>query len=960
MRRKNSTAPERGVENQTITVGGLGTAGGDYKTRVRATTHEGIHSPWTEDVEFTLTDAAEGTASDPNLPDVPSNLALFAMLNAILVKFSDEFNGDNPLMAHNTGLYEIQISNASNLFPATGNEWTFTIASQESDYVSEDVKTFKVPTGDGFVCGGLKSESGGRTHYVRVRAINSSGTASGWSPVGSVDLDTDDPSQAGTVISDGAIYTGHIAANTILGTNIFGGTITATKMNANEIFATGIRLPSAADPDSAADYAAALTFNIDADGNMWWGDYDDIDAAITGAQKSYITAAGNATFVGEISTDTVGNARIVLADNTTGAAVDGGDSAGGYAYILGWTEQASEAIPGHAVWTDESGVAAGYFVAPRYHSGFNYSGVRLRDDNTTKAEAILVASTGSWAGVVKGADVGNYGAGAVTHADSSFVISTADGAYIYNSANAPSSTTNRLYSLSGSLYWGDDEIGSGSGDITAVNTATDSGLSGGAVSGVVGLNVDLSNLPVLTGSETLTTSDWVGIYDNDESQNNKVTIGDIVGLVPDDGIQSIVLNDGVAGSGLSGPTAVIYVDLNELNNNAPVAVGDQIVMTDSSTLNVTTRCSVQDLIDLVPDDGIQTLTLNAGVAGTGLSGPDAVIYVDMNELGTVAAATDDYVVITDTSVYNNTTRCTVQSIVDLASGGTTYTFSSPLSESSGTVSIDLSGYSPTSHTHSSVTGNLTLGGTYPYLYGNNLTVQATGNAYLRAGSGGNYGVTVWSGGETTIYNGTTANFKALGGYNQSLTIFPDVNATRNLGSSSKWWNYSYHYKMDTSALPGAAGSGWYMWFNTSDQVMKASSSERIKKDIVTIPTTEALDRIKALRPVEFSAKTNPSALVIDDMWEFKRYRGFIAEEAAAVDKDYGLYNWWKSDDPESEDYDKTLPSLSSLQDEWTDEEIAAYYDLDKAKPQMFDLHAILADSVAAIQALEARIAVLEG
>jgi len=255
----------------------------------------------------------------------------------------------------------------------------------------------------------------------------------------------------------------------------------------------------------------------------------------------------------------------------------------------------------------------------------------------------------------------------------------------------------------------------------------------------------------------------------------------------------------------------------------------------------------------------------------------------------------------------------------------------------------------------------TLSGGISFSNGNHITGSASSHVYFQGGGG--TGSTAWlrenSSGSAKISCGS-------GLINVYATLTPYTSLGHDLGGGSNWWDYSYHKKMDTSALPGAAGSGWYMWFNTSDEVMKASSSERIKKDIVTIPTTEALDRIKALRPVEFTPKTNTDALAIDDLWEFKRYRGFIAEEAAAVDKDYGLYNWWKSNDPESEDYDKTLPSLSSLQKEWTDEEVDDYYDLDEARPQMFDLHAILADSVGAIQELsnkldaaEARLAALE-
>jgi hypothetical protein len=261
--------------------------------------------------------------------------------------------------------------------------------------------------------------------------------------------------------------------------------------------------------------------------------------------------------------------------------------------------------------------------------------------------------------------------------------------------------------------------------------------------------------------------------------------------------------------------------------------------------------------------------------------------------------------------------------------------------------------------------NLVGGATTPvthdfYLSGSRI-IQATGNLYMRSGSGANYGAVAWSNGVTSLYyaTGTQLQTGTSGVSIHGVNLWPSTHNTQNLGLSGNWWKYSYHYKMDASVLPSWSGTGWYMWINDADQVMRATSSERVKTGVTTISPTDALARIKGLRPVEFTPTNNPSDLVIDDLWQYERFKGFIAEEVAVVDHDYGVWNWWKSDDPESEGYDKTLPSLCSIQDEWTEEEVTAYYDLDKANPVMFDVHAILADSVAAIQALEARIAVLE-
>jgi len=989
MRRKNSTPPDRGQEDQSITVGGLGTAGGDYKTRVRAVSHEGVQSEWSSEVQFTLTDSAEGTGSDPNLPDLVSNVEIRGMLNAIYVEFDDEFFAtDKPLMSYNMGSYEIEVSNVSNAFPATGNVWT-TKLGDDPDAGPPDGPTrkFNVPTGAGFICTGMKSTgSGGLEHFVRVRGINSNGsTSSAYSTVASVTLDTDDVSQTAVVIGQNAIYATHVKAGTLTAEELQAGTITATEISSGQIFASQIQLP-AANPGTdgeANEFHATRKFTIDQDGNMWWGNYEFFDTDVGADQaaadansafhnnNSYISASGNAQFVGTISTGAGldgdmfaggddGESRMVLGDNAY--TLGFGGSSTGYGYLLGFTGNSLEAIPGHAVFTEEYWVmtddttdwtGAAYLVAPRLHGGFNYAGVRLRDPQTGGAsngdgEALLVHPSTDYMGLVRG----NRPEGSGTaYAEVTGVVTAPGGWRVTHNELASGSTPGgltldsgtpatgdddtgadrvKLWNDGGDLMWGDTNVGGGSGDITAVNTATNSGLSGGAVSGAVGLNVDLSNLPVLTGAETLTTSDWVGIYDNDESQNNKVTVGDIVGLAPQGDVIGVgqTTSRGIVVTGQAGPTPYVGLDIYNNLSTTTIDGADWVAVWDSN-LNAHRRVTIQSILDLGGGGDVTGITTDStsGLYTVSSGGPIPDIRLDVDRLATTTVSVSDLVAVFDFTA-GGTRKVTVQSIVDLAA---------------------------------SQTGNLTLGGTYPYLYGNNLTVQATGNAYLRAGSGGNYGVTVWSGGETTIYNGTTANFKALGGYNQSLTIFPDVDATRNLGSGSKWWNYLYAKKMDFSAIAYATGTGYYLWLQSADdQIRTAGSSERIKKDITTVVTSDALDRIKALRPVEFSAKKGHSNLAIDNLWEYERFRGFIAEEAAAVSHQYGVYNWWKSNDPESEDYDKPRPHISTIQDEWTDEEVAAYYDLDEAKPHMYSDQAILADAVAAIQALEARIAVLEG
>jgi hypothetical protein len=1028
---RRTTSVNRRSTQQEVVIHGLpsGPEGKEYEVSARSVTKTHLTSGYHVGDDFTVAASSlDDVTGESDAPDGVSNISLFPMLNAILVKFSDLNGGNDHAMVGNRGRYEIQISNNSGSFSeSSGNEWTQTFGTNTSGQTGDDAQTYVVPSGDGFICAGLKSESPARRHFVRVRSVNWDNTpqtaSGGWS-TGSgeysewVDLDLADQSQLGVIIGKEGIWASHIKAGTIDTTRIDTGTLTASNADIGQIFTSAIRMPQPATADDAGELndgtvGNEMTFNINHDGDVWWGNYSTIANAKSGTvvsgtdgSTSWIDKTGNAQFIGTISTGAgsatdilasgnAGEPRLVLGDNA-GSVVDTGDSTGGYGYILGFTGVATEAIPGHAVWTDESGIAAGYFVAPRFHSGFNYSGVRLRDNHTTHAEALLVSSAGGWAGLVKGTDVGS-----TAHAEPSFVVNAAGGIYLYDD-NAPSPYTNRLYSVSGDLYWNGVEVGAGgSGDLTAVTAGITSGMS---VTSGTGPIPDISlNLGKLSVVLTPALGDKVGLYDTSLATTGYCTVQDIVDLAGTGDVTDVVAtaSGGLYSGQSSGPIPTLSLSLlTNLDSTTPV-VGDWVAIHDNS-LGSVKRVTIQNINDLGPQGDVIGVgqTTSRGIVVTDQAGPTPYVGLDIyNNLSTTTIDGADWIAVWDTNLSAHR-RVQASTIADL----NTYTGGNGIAIDNAnvithadtsalvglqsysnrfveTLTVDAEGhltavtfgvaggasdhggltglgdndhpqYSLTGHTHSylPLTGG-TLSGGITFSNGNHITGSSSSNVYFQGGSNG----TSW----LRANAGSSAKIKCGSGGDIVLYASPRPNGNvyHDLGTASLYWNYSYFKKLPTP--PDAAGTGWYLWTNTSNELMKAGSSVRLKKDITTISTSDALTRIKALRPVEFTPKKNHSELTIDNMWEYERFRGFIAEEVAEVDHGYGVYNWWRSDDPESEDYDKKLLAISEVQNEWTDEEVAAYYDIDKATAHMFDLHAILADSVAAIQALEARIAVLE-
>ena len=183
----------------------------------------------------------------------------------------------------------------------------------------------------------------------------------------------------------------------------------------------------------------------------------------------------------------------------------------------------------------------------------------------------------------------------------------------------------------------------------------------------LGLENIYEDCPVVGPTPSVNDNIFVGFLEGQTS--NPVALTSTDANTGD--IDSVVAGTALSGGGTTGTVTVNFDPISL--TAATAAIDDYVVIADASDSNTPKRSTVASIVSYAPQGDITAVTAGTAISGGGASG-DVTVNFAPSELSSVTVATDDKVVIADTSDSDNPKHVTAQSIANLASaspGGST-------------------------------------------------------------------------------------------------------------------------------------------------------------------------------------------------------------------------------------------------------------------------------------------------